>query len=263
MNVNQIEFKAGTINAGDCVTNAWQDIREDYWFYFGVSIVAWLISFASGMIPVLSIIIAPIIGGPLFAGVFAVFLAKADGEKKEFGGLFDGFKKFLPAMIVGLVLSIPGILLQVYQLVMTIRQFVAIFSGGMSPETLSRDPFPTLVIGLYVFLLVYGLTVGLLLFFSLFLIMDHGLNARDAITLSARAAYANLGGLILLVIIEGLLLIAGALACLLGIFFIMPMVYLVSANAYRQVFPRAGSRAQPVLTPPSPDVYADLQEDKS
>ncbi len=168
--------------------------------------------------------------------------------------MFDGFKKFGATVIVSFILAIPGILLQIYQLSEMIAQLSVLFGGGSIEDLANQPPFPPVLIGLYIFLLVFSLTVGLLLFFSYWLIMDHGLGAGEAIKLSSKAALENFGGLLLLVILEGLLMIAGALACLIGIFFMAPVVFLATAFAYRQVFPRKESLTKD-LNPPSPDQY--------
>jgi len=254
MNIDQIEFRNGAIDPTKCIGEAWNTIGPNYWFLFGVSIVAMLLAFVSGLIPLVSIILGPLITGPLFAGVYWVYLAHADGEKKEFGAIFDGFKKFGPNAIVGFILAIPGILMQIYQLTTTIAQLAVIFGGG-SLEELSRQPtFTPILIGLYIFMIVFGLTVGLLLFFSYLLIMDFDLGAVDAMKLSSRAALGNFGGLFVLIILEGLLMFAGALACFVGIFFMMPVIILATVYAYRSVFPREDSVARD-MNPPSPDQY--------
>lgn len=254
MNADQIEFRTGVIEPVQCVSDAWSSVGANYWFLFGVSIVAALIAFASGLIPVLSIILGALITGPLFAGVYSVYLAEADNEKKEFGAMFDGFKKFGATVVVGFILAFPGILLQIYQLTTTIAQLAILFGGGSMEEAANQPAFPPVLIALYLFLIVFGLTVGLLLFFSYWLIMDHDLGAFDAMKLSSRAALANPGGVLLVAILQGLLLIAGALACGVGILFILPVVYLTGAITYRQVFPRTGGVTRE-FNPPSPDQY--------
>ncbi len=254
MNANQIEFRSSAIEPTKCVSEAWTTISSNYWLLFGVSMVGAILMFASGAIPVLGIVLGPLVSGPMLAGVYSVFLAQADGEKKDFGAMFDGFKKFGATVIVSFILAIPGILLQIYQLSEMIAQLSVLFGGGSIEDLANQPPFPPVLIGLYIFLLVFSLTVGLLLFFSYWLIMDHGLGAGEAIKLSSKAALENFGGLLLLVILEGLLMIAGALACLIGIFFMAPVVFLATAFAYRQVFPRKEALTKD-LNPPSPDQY--------
>lgn len=254
MNADQIEFRTSAIEPVKCVNDAWTTISSNYWLLFGIIIVASIIAFFSGIIPGLSIILGPLVAGPLFAGVYSVFLAQADGEKIEFGAMFDGFKKFGPTVIVSFILAIPSMLLAIYQLYDTIAQLSVLFGGGSLEELSRPQPFPPVLIGLYIFLLVFALTIGLLLFFSYWLIMDHDLGAFEAMKLSSRAALENFGGLLLLVILEGLLAIVGALACLVGVFFMAPVIFLATAFAYRQVFPRTEALTQE-LNPPSPDQY--------
>ncbi|MDH3493589.1 MAG: hypothetical protein OEM82_08580 [Acidobacteriota bacterium] len=256
MNPELLDIRRKALSPTQAINDAWSSIGGDYWFYFGISIVAWLIAMASGMIPGLSIIIGPIVTGPLFAGVFAVFLAKADGEKKEFGAMFDGFKRFQPTVIIGLILSIPGILLQIYQLVALVSDITGMLNPDTREAVLQQSAFPPALIGLYVFMIVFGLTVGLLLFFSYYLIMDRGMGAVDAIKASSKGVIGNFGRLIVLIFLEGLLMLAGVLACGVGLLFVAPVLYLANANAYRQVFPGSNLPARDP-NPPDPNVYGD------
>ncbi|NNE66485.1 MAG: hypothetical protein HKN33_07950 [Pyrinomonadaceae bacterium] len=258
MTPDAIEVRKSAINPTGCISDAWESIKEDYWFYFGVAIVFGLITMAVGMIPVIGIFAGPAVTGPLMAGVYSIFLAKADGEKKEFGDMFDGFKKFGPNLVVGIILSIPGILLAIYQLYSVATDLAIIMNpdaGGIA----DRPAFPPVLIGLYLFMVLFGLTAGLLLYFSYFLIMEHDLGAVDAMKLSAKGALGNIGGLIVLIILSGLLMFAGALACLVGILFVIPVIYLATANAYRSVYPEARS-VQQLHVPPSPDQYGFGQD---
>jgi uncharacterized membrane protein len=98
-----------------------------------------------------------------------------------------------------------------------------------------------------------SLALQLLLFFALPLIADHNLTFGDAVKLSASSVMSNLGGLIVLLILEILISIAGMFAFCIGIFFVLPVISAANIIAYRQVFPEA-EQDFPNM-PPSPDSY--------
>jgi uncharacterized membrane protein len=94
---------------------------------------------------------------------------------------------------------------------------------------------------------------NILLFFAIPLIAERNAGIGDALKLSFSAALNNIGGLILLFILEGLLLIAGALCCGVGIFFVLPVVYAANIAAYKKVFP--DGEPQFNREPPRPEDY--------
>src|SRR5215217_3755746 len=100
--MNQSQFYAGAINASDCVSNGWNLVKQNYGLFLGITFVATIILMVIGCIPFVSIIINPILTGPIFVGVYYVYLKQIRGERADFGMLFYGFNSFVPAMVVSL-----------------------------------------------------------------------------------------------------------------------------------------------------------------
>ena len=92
-----------------------------------------------------------------------------------------------------------------------------------------------------------------LLTFSFPLIIDRNLGAIDAMKTSAKAVWANLGGVAGLIVVNMGLMILGYLALCIGMYFVIPIMIAGNAAAYRRVFPPLG--AQPAMTPPPPNAY--------
>ena len=104
------DFYPSAINAGDCVSNAWNLVKQNYGMYLGIALVAMILA---GCIPCVSLFIV----GPIMGGVFYVVLREMRGEPVEFGMMFKGFEKFVPLMVVGIVQAIPEIIGQGLRLV--------------------------------------------------------------------------------------------------------------------------------------------------
>jgi uncharacterized membrane protein len=102
-------------------------------------------------------------------------------------------------------------------------------------------------------LIILGFVLRISLYFALPLIMEKQLGVGDAIKLSFSAGWANFGGIFLLSLLEGLMAIAGVLACGIGLLFVMPILYAANAFAYRQVFPDSTPNMN--YAPPSPAAY--------
>jgi len=249
--MNHIKFNSGAINASDCISNGWNLVKQNYGLFFGISLVALLLV---ACIPCLNIFIA----GPVTCGVYYCFLKEMRGEPTSFGEMFKGFDNFLPAMVVGIIAAIPEIIGQGVRLTVNLadlglrsgsRDFYqtgeqqTILAGGLI--------FFAIVVGLILFLASIALRISL--YFALPLIAEHRLGAVEAMKLSAQAAWSNVGGLILLFILEFFVALLGVLALCVGILFVIPIIYAANAFAYRQVFPNIGQTFQ--TAPPPPTAY--------
>jgi uncharacterized membrane protein len=93
---------------------------------------------------------------------------------------------------------------------------------------------------------IASLVLQALFLFTYPLIVDRKLSGVDAIKTSFRAAKANFGGVIGLVLLSTLMNMLGAMACYVGLFFVMPIHFAAIAVAYERVFPRGESVPEPV-----------------
>jgi uncharacterized membrane protein len=253
--MTNIPFQSGAIDAGACVSNAWEQVKSNYGLYLGVALVAMLIT---GCVPCFNLFLI----GPILGGVFYLALRDMRREPIEFGMMFKGFEKFVPLMVVGLLQSIPAVIGQILQFGI---RFGAMGLGGRHSGSGDYDFFQgsdLLVGGMLIVLIIVGIAViifamvwALVFFFAIPLAMEHEIGPIDAIKLSARAAFSNIGGIIALVIFEALIGILGLLLCVVGLFFIsIPVIYVANAFAYRQVFPYTGGPTTS-YNPPPPNAY--------
>ena len=242
----QADFQRSAISAGDCISNAWTMVSQNYGLFFGISIVGLILA---GCIPCVSLFIA----GPIVAGIYFVCLKQMRAEQIEFGMMFKGFEVFLPAMVVGIIIAIPEIIGQGVRITINVADISMQGRGSDGRQAALAGGILLLAIGGGLVLFVLGIFLKISLFFALPLIMERGLGVGDAMKLSFSAGWANFGGIIVLSILEGLIALAGVLACFIGVLFVIPIIYAANAFAYRQVFPDMQSPNQ--YTPPSPAEY--------
>lgn len=251
--MNDIQFIPGAVDAGGCVSNAWDMLKKNYGMYLGVSIVAMLLT---GCIPCLNIFIM----GPIMGGVFYIALRDMRGEPVDFGMMFKGFEKFVPLMVIGLIQSIPGVIAQILRFTIDIGQLGLGGKNGDFQFYQATDK-DILAGGLAIVALVVGLVFAVIaiiwwmvMFFAVPLAMENDISPIDAIKLSAKAAMSNVGGLIVLMIFQILVALVGMLLLCIGMFLIsVPVIFLANAFAYRQVFPWAGQQFN--MAPPPPNAY--------
>lgn len=249
-----IQFQRGAINPGDCIGGAWTLVTRQFGLYIGMGVVTMILV---SCVPCVNFFLI----GPVFGGFYYVVLRDMRDEPIDFGMLFKGFEKFIPLMVVGVIQSIPGI-------VMTIVQYaadIARLTSGSGPESditfYQTGPdamyagFSLALIIFFIVMFFVGIAWHLAFSFAVPLVMEHDLSIGDALTTSVKAGLANPGGLIVLMILQGLVAILGVLALCVGIFVAFPVIYGAAAFAYRQVFPYFGGPAG-YTGPPPPDVYA-------
>jgi uncharacterized membrane protein len=220
--------------------------------YVGIGLLTILLI---GCIPLVSVFLM----GPALAGFYYVVLRDMRDEHVEFGMMFKGFENFVPLMVAGLILSIPGVIVTILQWTVDIARFIGpevprrgdfyqstaqdMVFGGMSMM------FVMVIIGLSLFSIVWQIALQ----FAIPLIMERNLGVADALGLSVRAAAANIGGLIGLILLEIVVGILGFVALCLGLFVAIPVIYAANAFAYRQVFPYIQSAFE--SAPPPPQAY--------
>jgi hypothetical protein len=236
------EFNVGAIAPLECIKSGWATIKDRYWLFLGITLVAILIG---GAVPIVLI-------GPMMGGLYLCLFAKMRGEPVEFGTLFKGFEYFVPSLIAAAIQTAPVLILVIGgDLIFAGFMFAVLPSSGESPP-------PIFWLGLTIFVLfasVVSLAFHTIFFFSYALVVDRKLSGWQAIKTSVRAALQNIGGLLGLIFLTIGLGILGVLACYVGVFFVMPIAFAAQAQAYRRVFPETAP-SFPLPPPPPPGSWA-------
>ena len=253
--MTNIEFYRGAINAGDCIGNAWEQIKRNYGMYLGISLIAYILT---SCIPCLNVFVI----GPVIGGIYYVALRDMRGDPVEFGMMFEGFKKFVPLMVIGLIQAIPAIISQVLQYAVRIGQMglgggriedLDFYQSSGRDVGMASGMIVLIIVGCAVFV-IFAIVWWAIFFFAVPLAFEYDLTPVDAIKLSARAGMANIGGLIVLLILQILVMLLGFLLICVGMFLIsIPIMYVANAFAYRQVFPLVERNFN--MSPPPPTVY--------
>lgn len=233
--MNNIQHVSGAISAGDCVSGAWNLVTRRFWLYIGL-----------GLITILLISCVPIVNffliGPILGGFYYLVLRDMRDEPVDFGMLFKGFDKFVPLMVVGLIQAAPSIVFTIIQYTVDLARIAAgVGSGGdvfqfqSGSGVLAGLSMAVVLVGVVLFF--FGIAWHLAFMFAIPLVLEHGLDIGDALLTSLKAAGSNVGGLILLLILQILISILGVMALCVGIFVAIPVLYAANAFAYRMVFP--------------------------
>jgi hypothetical protein len=240
MNPNTADFNIGVIAPLECLKEGWAAIKDRYWLFLGLTLVALLIG---GAVPIVLI-------GPMMCGLYLCLFAQMRGQPVEFGDLFKGFDYFVQGLVAAAIQTIPIFIVLVPSYII----FFAFMVATMPHDRYARDQGPPvgLFIGVCLFalvMMVISLAIHLLFVFAYPLIVDRKLSGWDAIRLSARASMKNFGGMLGLVLLNTLLSILGVFACYVGAIFVIPISFAAYAAAYRRIFPEI---APSLMSPPPP-----------
>jgi hypothetical protein len=254
--MNNVQYVGGAINPGDCIGGAWALVTRRFGLYIGIGLITLLLI---GCVPV----VGSILFGPVMGGFYYLVLRDARDEPVEFGMLFKGFEKFVPLMLAGLVQTAPSILATILQYTANFARIAGEAAGGGDPnfyQTPGHAALAGISLGLVILVAVlgiFGAIWSVALSFAIPLILEHDLSVVDALLTSAKAAFKNAGGLIVLIILEALVGILGVIALCVGIFVAIPVIYAANVLAYRMVFPYF-ERPDINTAPPPPTAYGNF-----
>jgi uncharacterized membrane protein len=227
-----------------CLTTAWRLFQQQFSTLFGPTMMYLLICFGLGIFGALPYIgplfslCSMVIGGPLMAGLYVVYLRVIRGETPPLGSVFDGFRKmfghlFLGQWVAAILAFVPllaGILVLFFSVGLTVIM-------GLVKGSASWPTFEVLAPGLALFLL--GVPVSIFLtvnwMFSLPMILDQRLDFWTAMKRSGRQVRRHWWSCLALLVVMSILNFAGALCCLVGLVVTMPISMLVLMCAYETV----------------------------
>lgn len=292
------EYQSGAVSPVGSIKEGWRIIGDDYWTFFGMTLVALVIIIIAAIIlGVINNLIVAVMGGAfgvaannsgdavkvsaaivpqligmvisfftnivvgalsgvLFCGIYKAMSRKVSDGAADFGDLFGGFQYFSSCLIVAAVLSVIQFVFSLGALLVGMALGVSALGLGMftgNNGQVNPAALGGLVGIMLVFAVVYmifSLILSALTSFTYPLIGDRALSGGEALSLSAKSGFANMGGMILLLILLFLMGIGGALLCGIGILFVAPIMSAAIFAAYQSVFGRVGSRYQNMPPPP-------------
>ena len=190
------------VKMGEWIENGFKLYKEN----FGLLVLASLIGGA------LSIVTMGILSGPMMAGLTLIIFAlkRKTAPAPEVKTLFDGFSHFLPTFLLWLIVTIICLLVSI------ILNFIPFLGQVLS-------------IGLV-------LTAVSLQIFSVYLIVDKGMDFWPALNEVIGIMKANLWPFLGFFIVAALIGQVGAIACGIGAVLTFPICFCILAEAYDDIY---------------------------
>jgi hypothetical protein len=227
-----------------CLTSAWRLFQQQFSTLFGPTMMYVLICFGLGIfgalpyIGVLFSLSSMVIGGPLMAGLYVVYLRVIRGETPPLGSLFDGFRRmfghlFLGQWAVAILTFLPllaGFIVLFFSVGLTVIM-------GFAKGSASWPAFAVLVPGLGLILLGAPVTIFLTVnwMFSLPMILDQRVDFWTAMKRSWRQVSRHWWSCLALSVVITILNFFGMLCCLVGLVVTVPISILATMYAYETV----------------------------
>lgn len=234
-------FLRAAISPTGYLGEAWDRVKGQYWLFVGITAVGLILG---------SLVPLGLLMGAMMCGIHLCYRQQAKGLPVAFDLLFKGFDHFAEAFIATLLMLLASL---VVVLPMMALLFAGLFMGALGSAAgegaQAGMAFGScLLIGIAVLALVAGSAlIGVFFTFTYPLILDRGLPGVEAVKLSFQAARANLGGLLLLTLLNTLLSFAGVLCCYIGAFLILPLTFGTHWICYERVFGMKADEAPPAL----------------
>ena len=194
------QYLGKSIDIFACLNRGWNLVLENPGPLIGGSLLVLLFVLHLPFVPVIGWLATIVLQGPLFAGLFYVFVRRIRGENVSVADVFSGLSdNFLQLFLAGFISS----------LLTTLGFFLCILPG--------------------IFLAVCYL-------FVLPLAIDKKLDFWSSMEVSRRVVQADWFTFFGLAIVCVLAIIAGALACVVGLVVALPVFIAALAYAYEDVF---------------------------
>ncbi len=206
-------------------------IQEQYFLFFGITLVALLLGALAPM---------GILLGPMIIGIYLCFLAREADRPVNFDLLFRGFDHFLPSLWVMLTMLLCNVVVTVLFLMLAGLfglMFVSMMQANGPPAFPAYLPFVAIGVGYCLLILCSILSIAPFAF-CFQLIAEHQMSASDAMKTSIRAVIHNAWPLALTFLSISFFGMLAALFCYLPLFFLMPIQIGATFVIYREIFPK-------------------------
>ncbi len=235
-----------TVSVGNCwswISAAWKLFAASPLIWIVNFVLFFIINFIIGLIPFGSLV--GIVLGPVWmAGFLYGSHAVHGGRALEVGDLFAGFRE-KTGPLLGLGLLTLGLWIVLF--IIAAILFVAVLdNSGFFTAILSQNPEAIREVineeaglsFLLFFLIIMALAIPIMMaaWFAPALVLFHDVSPIAAMSMSFKGCLRNVIPFLLYGIITFILLILAMIPLLLGLFVVVPMLYIAIYTSYRDIF---------------------------
>jgi hypothetical protein len=230
------------VEIGNYFSRGYEIMKQNLGGYIGFTVLMGLIVLVANLLPLINIIVGIVITPCLVFGFHLV--SHAISTKRQippFNDFFGGFNYFGKLVVIALLSAIIYVVLFIPVLLFFgFGTFFALMTSGSNTENAAALSAAiagmggTMVIIMLITILVF-LYVGVSLMFASLISVFHNVEAVEAMKLSWRVVHRNWLMWILMLLALSVLLIIGALFCLVGLLFAYPLYICTLYAAFEDV----------------------------
>lgn len=243
------------VDIGGAISKGWDTFKANAGVMIGGAVLVWVASMACNIfnlipIPFIGIIISLLLTPPLRAGLWLLYVRTVRGGSSDMNDVFRGFgSRYWQTVLAALIpmLLVIGIMF-IYGLffALLIPGFVPPRNSGM-PHSPTLPPSALVPLGIVFVIVMLGyLFIATCWLFTMPLVIDKGLRFWPALELSRRMVMKHWWGTFALLIVVGLLFMAGAMACLVGLLLTGPLAFAALSAHYDKVFGDLAPQGSPL-----------------
>lgn len=236
-----------SFNLGDYLNKAFRLFGNDAGSYIGFTLVSLVIGFVIGLIPYLGTLAGLFVNPALNGGWFIFGQKHNTGQQRSFSNFFDGFKNppWLQ-LVIGSFISSLFVGIAVLLIILPAGAFIGMdYFMDLASLKNMRDPeeMTAILSGLFagkiLLVVLLAVLVGCLiavlyLFMPLFIIF-RGMSFWEAMEASRKVVSKNYIQVLLFLIVLGILLVVGAMICLVGLLVAVPIYFLAVYSAFEDI----------------------------
>jgi len=218
-----------TTSVSGCMGRAWQVYKSAFWACLGVTVLGYFILIVAGLIPLVGLLSSFFVSPQITAGLFQYFVERIRGESPGVETIFVGYRRGF-GTLAGF-----GLMQLLFAIVPAVVMAVALGSMGLLEENASPDISGPAAAGGFI-AIAFAVLVIIYIYLRIMLVpvivTDLGASLGDALKLSWRVVGMRFWTTLGLAVILTLMALAGTLALLIGLLFVMPMYPAIFAQLY-------------------------------
>ena len=224
---------------GGYLSRGWETFKASPGIIIGASVLVYGCLLAINVVPYLSYILSIVLTGPLMGGLWLFYLRKIRGEEAGVADAFSGYQLRFGQLLLGNF--VPGVLAALCMLPVAIVVVVGVFTLSQNRGSSPLDSgMGIALISLGALFGIAGICGAIYLstcwLFTLPLVADKGMNFWPAMSLSRSVVMKHWWMTLLVVIVIGLIGMAGVIACGVGLLVSGPVAFAALACAYDKLF---------------------------
>lgn len=234
----QLMAEPRAVGAGSGIAwlgQGWRLVKDDFGIWVLMVLTMLVINIVLGFIPIIGSLASSLLSSVFLAGFFIAARAAENKQPVEFTMLFEGFKTNFAALLgigaLSLALGAVGGFAIGIGMYFLIANLVSI-----DPTQLEQLYSNTYFWGMVVIGAIYFAWVVMVLWFATPLVALNNVPVFKAMGMSQKACFYNFLPLLIFSLAAVLLFILGALALLVGLLVVLPLLMGAYYKSYQQIF---------------------------